>query len=98
MDFDRKEWECFDPNDQSYFTDLDHFIGFDAQSYEDIRQYLRKLAQDDLYFLSKYILNYDKLTHYLHKPVCEWLRQHAYDFWALIYPGNHYKTTIATKS
>lgn len=90
---DIENW-LFDPDDHCYLDDIHNFLDASDRSEEDFRLYLADRGRHDLYFLSKYILGYDKLTSYLHAPLCRWLEARAYDFWALIYPGQHYKTTL----
>ena len=62
-----------------------------------LRDNMRQMAKSSLYFFSKAVLGFDKLTHSLHKPVCEFLELHDRRK-MLVLPRGHYKTTISTIS
>lgn len=62
-----------------------------------LRDNMRQMAKSSLYFFTKAVLGFDKLTNNFHKPVCEFLelpdRRKM-----LVLPRGHYKTTISTIS
>ena len=67
-----------------------------SQELETIRQKLRKLSQENLYFLCKGILGYDRLLPSLHKEFCQVVTDTSYNRKMLLIPRGNYKTTIIT--
>jgi predicted phage terminase large subunit-like protein len=70
---------------------------FTGEAGEVLRLNMRNMAKSSLYFFSKAVLGFDKLTFSLHKDVTEFLelpdRRKM-----LVLPRGHYKTTISTIS
>lgn len=62
-------------------------------------KHLRKKAKDDLFFLSKGVLEYDLLSTRLHGHLSTWLRATRNEqYRLLLLPRGHYKSTIKTIS
>lgn len=59
---------------------------------------IREQSKDDLYFLAKHLLGYNKLTENFHKQMCRTIDTPRYRFKLLLYPRGHYKSTLATES
>lgn len=71
---------------------------YDQLSLDDV-QHLRKRCKTDLFFLTRAILGYDKLTAGLHLHLCRWLAfTSEHQFRLVLLPRGHYKTTICTIS
>jgi hypothetical protein len=63
---------------------------------EGLRQQLRELCKNDLYFLCKGVLNYDRLVPRTHMPVCKFMQDLTSKKKMLLLPRGCYKTTIGT--
>ena len=70
----------------------------ESSKVQDFRGELAELGRNNLYFLSKAILGYDRLTLHLHREICDVVENPNYLKKLLIVPRGHYKSTIGTKS
>lgn len=64
----------------------------------DILEDLAEMGRSSLFFFSKAVLGYNKLTEKCHGPVCEWYDRNGMRFKMLLMPRDHYKTTVGTIS
>lgn len=62
----------------------------------DTRENMRKLGRDNLYYLCKVILGYDKLVPHVHMPMCEFANTVKVHRRLKLMPRTHFKTTIWT--
>lgn len=77
---------------------IDNTIQYNKINYNNTLSLLRERGKKDLYFLSKYILGYSKLTKTFHKPLCEFLRRdYRRDKLILAFRGS-FKTSVVTIS
>ena len=65
---------------------------------DQLREQLRTRCQNDLYFLAKGILGYDKLVKHFHLPLCRLTQDETYPRTLSLLPRGTYKTTIRTKA
>ena len=63
---------------------------------EDTRQQMRELGKNNLYYLCKVILGYDKLVPHVHMPMCEFADTVKANRRLKLMPRTHFKTTIWT--
>lgn len=64
---------------------------------EEQRQFLRKRAKTDLFFLNQGILGHDRLSPRLHGHLCSWMeRNKEWRFREILLPRGHFKSTVAT--
>lgn len=63
---------------------------------EDTRQQMRELGKNNLYYLCKVILGYDKLVPHVHMPMCEFADTVKVNRRLKLMPRTHFKTTIWT--
>jgi len=87
--------------DQEYkVSDPENFPTIKALSgdaTEELRQDMRKMARDNLYFFCKVVLGYKDLTPKVHGPMCRYFDQTRHILRRLsLMPRTHYKTTIWT--
>lgn len=59
---------------------------------------IRDLARKNLYYFTKYVLNFDKLTKSLHLPLCEFIQNPQFNRKLILLPRAHLKSTICTIS
>ena len=86
----------FSLEEEDYRAEIEEkLLGKERLNWGDVTEFFREKCKKDLYFLSKYVLRHRKLTIGLHRPICRLVQEHAYDDFMLIYPGDHFKTTIA---
>jgi hypothetical protein len=67
-----------------------------AEASEELRREMANRGRQDLYFLTKVILGYTKLTPHTHAALCRFLQGAKFPRRMLLMPRSHYKTTIAT--
>lgn len=67
-------------------------------SMEEVRENLRERGKADLYFLSKGILGFTKMTPHLHRPIGMFLNDLRPHRKLLVLPRGFYKTSLATIS
>ena len=58
----------------------------------------RKRSQEDLHYLAKYVLGYNKITDHYHKKMAYDIDTPNYKFKLLLHPRGHYKSTLGTES
>lgn len=63
---------------------------------KDLRIDLRAQAEGNLYMFAKGILGYKDMTAHTHGPLCAFLQHNPKRFKRVLYPRDHYKTTVAT--
>ncbi len=63
---------------------------------EETRQQMRTLGRENLYYLCKVILGYDKLVPHVHMPMCEFADTVKANRRLKLMPRTHFKTTIWT--
>lgn len=64
---------------------------------EDFRQQIAELGKKNLYFLTKVLLGFDRLTPHLHQEVCKVIEHPAFSRKLVMIPRGHFKSTIGTK-
>jgi hypothetical protein len=68
------------------------------QEEEALKEESRVRSLDDLHYLAKYILGYDRITDHIHKQMAMDVDMPDYKFKLLLWPRSHFKSTIATES
>jgi hypothetical protein len=66
---------------------------------EELKEFIRLerfKSQKSLFYFTRAILGFRKLTPYLHKKVCDFIQDPRYKRKLLLLPRGHYKSTIAT--
>ncbi|KKN88097.1 hypothetical protein LCGC14_0251690 [marine sediment metagenome] len=63
---------------------------------KELRESMRKMGRDNLYYLCKVILGYSKLVPHVHMPMCEFADTVKSRRRLKLMPRTHYKTTIWT--
>ena len=58
----------------------------------------RTKSRDDLHYLAKHLLGYNKITDHIHKRMAQDIDTQRYKFKLLLWPRGHYKSTLATES
>lgn len=74
------------------------FPEFTEQEEELFKQEARQLCLNDLHYLAKEILGYNRLTDHYHKRMCQDIDTPKYRFRLLLHPRGHFKSTIGTES
>lgn len=65
---------------------------------EALKEEAQLRGTDDLHYLAKHILGYDKVTDHYHKRMAVDIDTPRYRFKLLLHPRGHYKSTIGTES
>lgn len=63
---------------------------------EELRQEMRRLCKESLYYLCKVVLGYDRLVPHVHMPMCDFCDQVKAKRRLKLMPRTHFKTTIWT--
>ncbi len=65
---------------------------------EVLKEEVREQSKNDLHYLAKHVLGYDRLTEHIHKQMAIDVDSPDYKFKVLLWPRSHFKSTIATES
>lgn len=76
------------------YEQLQHFQRFQKNK----RKEYRDLAKKSLYYFSKAVLNFDRLSPNLHQDLCLWLQNTPDKRKGIRLPRDHFKTTVCTLS
>jgi len=74
------------------------FPELSAKEEEALKSEARLRSLEDLHYLTKHILGYDRVTDHIHKNMCQDVDTPQYKFKLLLWPRSHFKSTIATES
>lgn len=58
----------------------------------------RSICLDDLHYLAKHILNYNRVTDHIHKTMAQDIDTPKYKFKLLLWPRGHFKSTLGTEA
>jgi len=65
---------------------------------EAFKEESRNKSRDDLHYLAKHLLGYNKITDHIHRRMAKDIDTPRYRFKLLLWPRGHYKSTLATES
>ena len=65
---------------------------------EAVKAQVRELCKDDLHYLAKHVLGYNKITDHYHKAMARDIDTPKYKFKLLMHSRGHYKSTLGTES
>ena len=65
---------------------------------EALREETRDKSRNDLHYLAKHLLGFDKLTNHYHREMCIDIDSKKHKFKLLLHPRGHYKSTLASES
>ncbi len=68
------------------------------QQEEALKEQARENSKNDLHYLAKHLLGYNKITDHIHKRMAKDIDTPRYRFKLLLWPRGHYKSTLATES
>lgn len=74
------------------------FPSITAEQEQVLKAEARQRCLDDLHYLAKTVLGYDKITDHYHKGMAKDIDTPRYKFRLLLHPRGHYKSTLATES
>lgn len=74
------------------------FPELDVEEEEALKAETRERCREDLFFLARQILGYDRVTDHIHKRMARDVSLPDYRFKLLLWPRGHFKSTIATES
>ncbi len=69
-----------------------------AKEQELLRHEARQRCLEDLHYLSKHVLGYNRLTEHVHRDMARDIDTPKYRFKLLLWPRGHFKSTIGTES
>ena len=73
-------------------------LGNSRKEEELIKQEARELCREDLHYLAKNVLGYDRITDHCHYTMSKDVDTPNYRFKLLLWPRGHFKSTIGTES
>lgn len=65
---------------------------------EAVKEEARSRSLNDLHYLAKQVLGYDRITDHIHKQMASDIDTPNYRFKLLLWPRGHFKSTLATES
>ena len=65
---------------------------------EKLKAESRSKCLEDLHYLAKFVLGYNRITDHIHSRMCKDVDTPQYKFKLLLWPRSHFKSTIATES
>jgi len=65
---------------------------------EVVKEEAREKSKEDLHYLAKYLLGYDRITDHIHRQMASDIDTPRYRFKLLLWPRGHFKSTLATES
>lgn len=74
------------------------FPDLSVQEEEAIKAKTRDMCRDDLHYLAKHVLGYNKVTDHYHKRMAMDIDTPKYRFKLLLHPRGHYKSTLGTEA
>jgi len=74
------------------------FPELSAEEEEALKEETRDKSRNDLHYLAKHLLGFDKLTDHYHREMCIDVDSRTHKFKLLLHPRGHYKSTIAAES
>lgn len=73
-------------------------LNLTANEEEAVKAQVRDLCRDDLHYLAKHVLGYDKITDHYHRAMARDIDTPKYKFKLLMHSRGHYKSTIGTEA
>lgn len=74
------------------------FPNLTEQQEEVLKEEARQKCFEDLHYLAKHILGYDRLTEHYHRSMAKDIDTPKYKFRLLMHPRGHFKSTLGTES
>lgn len=74
------------------------FPEYTLEQEEALKAEARGKSKEDLHYLAKHLLGYNKITNHIHKRMAKDIDTPRYRFKLLLWPRGHYKSTLATES
>lgn len=74
------------------------FPNLTEQQEEVLKEEARQKCLEDLHYLAKHILGYDRLTEHYHRGMAKDIDTPKYKFKLLLHPRGHFKSTLGTES
>lgn len=74
------------------------FPNLTEQQEEVLKEEARQKCLEDLHYLAKHILGYDRLTEHYHRGMAKDIDTPKYKFRLLLHPRGHFKSTLGTES
>lgn len=74
------------------------FPDLTAEQEDALKEEARMKSKDDLHYLAKHLLGYNKITDHIHRRMAKDIDTPRYRFKLLLWPRGHYKSTLATES
>lgn len=74
------------------------FPNLTEQQEEVLKEEARQKCLEDLHYLAKHILGYDRLTEHYHRSMAKDIDTPKYKFRLLMHPRGHFKSTLGTES
>ena len=74
------------------------FPNLTEEQEEVLKEEARQKCLEDLHYLAKHILGYDRLTEHYHRSMAKDIDTPKYKFKLLLHPRGHFKSTLGTES
>lgn len=74
------------------------FPNLTEEQEEILKEEARQKCLEDLHYLAKHILGYDRLTEHYHRSMAKDIDTPKYKFKLLLHPRGHFKSTLGTES
>jgi len=74
------------------------FPEYTEKEEEALKSVARTRSKEDLHYLAKQVLGYDRITDHIHKQMAQDIDTPNYRFKLLLWPRGHFKSTLATES
>jgi Terminase-like family. len=74
------------------------FENLSEREEEAVKSEARRLCKEDLHYLAKYVLGYNRVTDHIHKRMARDIDTPKYRFKLLLWPRGHFKSTLGTEA